>query len=184
MSSLDLPRLVLLLRPSLSGSLDFSDVSERRSIHAWPCWHVACCCVAGWDQTNSSRPDHHRLDFEEAISMDQIFTAINAALCGIISLGLIGAILSHRVKDGVIIKTGLILLAVGFAAISARLLDGVTVSDVMALERALFLVSAGLSIVILGYLRKKSNPKKLHRRESDFVEMDQAELSKVHGGHK
>jgi hypothetical protein len=116
--------------------------------------------------------------------MDQIFTAINAALCGIISLGLIGAILSHRVKDGVIIKTGLILLAVGFAAISARLLDGVTVSDVMALERALFLVSAGLSIVILGYLRKKSNPKKLHRRESDFVEMDQAELSKVHGGHK
>ena len=50
--------------------------------------------------------------------MDLLLSWVNAAACGLISLALVGAILSPKVHDGVVIKVGLICLAAGFGAIA------------------------------------------------------------------
>lgn len=88
--------------------------------------------------------------------MDLLLSWINAAASGLISLVLIGAILSPKVHDGVVVKIGLICLAAGFGAIALRLLDGIGPDEVVGLERALLLVNAGIAVVIVGYLMRAS----------------------------
>lgn len=88
--------------------------------------------------------------------MDLLLSCINAAASGLISLVLIGAILSPKVHDGVVVKIGLICLAAGFGAIALRLLDGIGPDEVVGLERALLLVNSGIAVVIVGYLMRAS----------------------------
>lgn len=103
--------------------------------------------------------------------MDQLPSLANAAACGLISLALIGAILSPKVHDGIVIKIGLICLAAGFGAIALRLLDGVGPDEVLGLERALLLINAGVAVVIVGYLMRKSNRHHPVRRSTDWARL-------------
>ena len=101
--------------------------------------------------------------------MDMALSLINAFACGVISLALIGAVLSPRVHDGVVIKVGLISMALGFGSIALILFEGITSEKVIVIERALLLINAGVTVVILGYLWRKA---KLHhpvRRSTDFT---------------
>lgn len=95
--------------------------------------------------------------------MDLLFMWLNAAACGLISVALIGAIISPRVHDGVIIKVGLICMAAGFGAISLQLLDGVE-----ALARPLLLINAGIAVAILGYLTRRVRARHPVRRTTDW----------------
>lgn len=81
---------------------------------------------------------------------------INAGASGLICLALLGAILSPRVHDGVIMKVGLICMALGFGAMALRLWVGIKAADVQSLERALLLINAGIAVFILGYLLRKT----------------------------
>lgn len=104
--------------------------------------------------------------------MDTLFSYINALASGLISLALLGAILSKRVHDGVIIKVGLICLMAGFGAIALMMVGGIMPHHILGLERALLLINAGIAVVILGYLLRKA---KLHhqvRRASDWSALD------------
>ncbi len=102
--------------------------------------------------------------------MDLLLSWVNAAACGLISLALVGAILSPKVHDGIVIKVGLICLAAGFGAIALRLVDGVGPDDVIGLERALLLVNAGIAVVIVGYLMRKALRHPV-RRSSDWAQL-------------
>lgn len=102
--------------------------------------------------------------------MDLLLAWINAAACASISLALVGAILSPKVHDGIIIKTGLICLAAGFGAIALRMADGVGPDDVLSLERALLLVNAGIAVVIVGYLLRRSSLPHPARRSTDWTQ--------------
>lgn len=104
--------------------------------------------------------------------MDMLLSWINAAACGLISLALLGAILSPKVHDGVVIKIGLICLAAGFGAIALRLFEGVDPDEVQSLERALLLVNAGVAVVIIGYLMRKSRHHP-SRRSTDWADLDE-----------
>ena len=95
--------------------------------------------------------------------MEFLLTWLNALACGLICLALIGAIVSPRVHDGVVIKAGLICMAAGFGAISLQLLEGVE-----AIARPLLLVNAGLAVVIVGYLLRKARARHPVRRTSDW----------------
>lgn len=103
--------------------------------------------------------------------MDLLLSWVNAAACGLISIALIGAILSPKVHDGVVIKIGLICLAAGFGAIALRLLDGVNPDEVVGLERALLLVNAGIAVVIVGYLMRKARKHHPVRRSTDWAQL-------------
>lgn len=92
--------------------------------------------------------------------METLLRVINAGACGLISLALIGAVLSPKVHDGVIIKVGLISLAAGFGALALRMVSHTLPNEIVGIQRALLLVNAGIAVVIIGYLlRKAKNPK-------------------------
>lgn len=104
--------------------------------------------------------------------MNVLLSIINAGACGLISLCLLGAILSPKVHDGVIIKFGLFCMCCGFGAVALVLRDGIGGAEQMlSLERALMLINAGIAVVILGYLYRKA---KLHhpvRRSTDWAQL-------------
>lgn len=86
--------------------------------------------------------------------MDAILSFLNAGACGLISLALIGAILSPKVHDGIVIKIGLICLACGFGSMALRMLGSTT--DMVGMQRAMLLINSGIAVVIVGYLLRKA----------------------------
>jgi len=86
--------------------------------------------------------------------MDTFLCFLNAGACGLISLALIGAILSPKVHDGIVIKIGLICLAAGFGCMALRMLGSTT--DTVGMQRAMLLINSGIAVVIIGYLLRKS----------------------------
>lgn len=103
--------------------------------------------------------------------MDLLISWVNAAACGLFSLALLGAILSPKVHDGIVIKTGLICLCAGFGAVALRLLDGVGPDKVVGFERALLLVNAGIAVVIVGYLLRNARKHHPVRRSTDWASL-------------
>lgn len=103
--------------------------------------------------------------------MDILFSLLNAAACGLIALALIGAILSPKVHDGIVIKIGLISLAAGFGAMALRLWIGVEADDLLGVQRALLLINAGIAVVIVGYLLRKAKVHHPVRRSTDWAQL-------------
>lgn len=79
--------------------------------------------------------------------MDML-SILNTVVFGGLSLASIGLILSDRFRDGIVIKTGLIVAALGFGSVSLRVIDGATSGD---LDRSILLIGIGLFIIIAGY---------------------------------
>ena len=106
--------------------------------------------------------------------MNYLIESVNALGCGLISLSLMWAILSPKVHDGVVIKIGLIGMALGFGSIALRLVGGIQPHDIPGLERSLLLINAGIAVVIVGYLMRKARSGHSARRSSDWAEFDDA----------
>jgi multisubunit Na+/H+ antiporter MnhB subunit len=107
--------------------------------------------------------------------MDDLISLANAAGCGLIAVALMWAVLSPDVHDGVVIKCGLILMALGFGAVAVRMLDpwsvdGVTVSE--ALSRSILLINIGAAVTFLGYRWRTRHKPPVRRRASDWADLD------------
>ena len=103
--------------------------------------------------------------------MDTLLSFVNAGAFGLICLALLGAILSPRVHDGVVIKMGLICMAMGFGAVALQLWQGIDEYSLLGLERALLLVNAGIAVVIVGYLWRKAKVCHPVRRSTDWADL-------------
>lgn len=79
------------------------------------------------------------------------------------------AVMSPRVRDGIVIKVGLILMAVGYMVIAHALTDGMDCSDVRGLARAALLTRVGLLIVLGGWYWRSTMRKRHLGRMSDWV---------------
>jgi hypothetical protein len=106
--------------------------------------------------------------------MEILFYLVNGGASGLIALALIWAVLTPHVHDGIVIKSGLILMALGFGAIAVRMLDPWSVAGDLAdaLSRALLLVNVGAAVVYIGYRWRTRNKPKARRRASDFMDLD------------
>lgn len=100
--------------------------------------------------------------------MDTALALLNATASAVITIALLAAILSPRVHDGVVIKTGLICMAAGFGSIALRFVD----HSVHGMERSLALVNAGLAVVILGYLWRRARAGHPIRRTTDWSDLE------------
>lgn len=110
------------------------------------------------------------------MTIDDLWTNVNTIVCCLLSLATGWACLSRRVHDGMVIKFGLILLSVGFAAHALLTFDGIDRWDAIALTRAQLLINAGMVIVVMGWLLR-GRATRAHapeRRASDFVDLDAA----------
>lgn len=83
--------------------------------------------------------------------MDQALALISfgtsCALAGLAAW----AVLSHSVRDGVVVKLGLIMLSMGHVIAVLHLAGSSGAADLLALNRARFVSNAGLLVVVLGY---------------------------------
>lgn len=86
--------------------------------------------------------------------MESLLHSANAAACALIACALVAAVLSPRVRDGVVAKLGMIVMAFGFAALGLLLSDGLDAADYTGVERALGLVHAGLLLAAVGFGRR------------------------------
>jgi hypothetical protein len=102
--------------------------------------------------------------------MDVFISIVNAAASAMIALGLVAAILSKRVLDGVVIKIGLCSMALGFVVIAIHMARVAT--DLQGLERALLLINSGIAVVILGYLSRYRTVGHALRRATDWADLD------------
>lgn len=84
-----------------------------------------------------------------------ISALVLAAICG-------WAVLSSKVDDGVVIKVGLILCAIGYLVTFVHLVNGVDCHDVHGLARAGLLSRTGILIVLAGWCWR-------HTRVGDWV---------------
>ena len=101
--------------------------------------------------------------------MNLLLSLINAAACGLISVALLGAILSPKVHDGIVIKIGLISMAAGFGAVALVLWEGLTAALVPSIERALLLINAGIAVAIVGYVIRRATSHHELRRSTDWA---------------
>lgn len=109
--------------------------------------------------------------------MDWI-TFINTAVCCVLAAAATWACLSPRVHDGIVIKLGLIGLAIGFASHAWIVHDGTDAFDAIALARAQLIINAGMLAVVVGVMRRARSSRRGHapeRRASDFVDLDSSE---------
>lgn len=101
--------------------------------------------------------------------LDTFTSIINAAASGLIALALLGAILSPRVHDGVVIKVGLICMAAGFGAVALQMTDG---PNTTGLQRAILMINTGIAVVVIGYLWRVGFAHHRLRRTTDWVDFD------------
>ena len=112
--------------------------------------------------------------------MDTFIALINATSSTVIAVGLVAAVLSKRVHDGVIIKVGLCSMALGFIVVTLHTLE-IGATDVQGLQRALLLINSGIAVVIIGYLFRYRMAGHALRRVTDWAGLDDARTTQAEG---
>lgn len=82
------------------------------------------------------------------------------------------AILSPKVSDGIVIKLGLIFVALGAAGMASALFGGLDAHDILAMTHATLMMNIGLLIVIVGVVMRLKSPSGKRRRITDWVPLD------------
>lgn len=111
------------------------------------------------------------------IDSDSVILALNVGACLLLATLAAWAVLDERIHEGVIVRAGLILVALGFAGIAIALLHGGSVT----LQRAMGLLHAGIIVVLLGrewraHRRRRPMPM---RRRSDWIDLEDAQRMAV-----
>jgi len=104
--------------------------------------------------------------------MDALTSWLNAWTCAVLAIIFGWAVLSPRVHDGVIIKAGLISMALGFAATAWALADGQSCDDLHVLGRAEMLIHGGLLVVMFGFALRTRGGREKRRRVTDWGDLD------------
>lgn len=84
-----------------------------------------------------------------------VVTLTNLGTSAAISAACAWAVMSHAVRDGVVIKLGLVAMSLGHAMVAFQLADGIGPTDLLALNRARFVCNAGFIVVVLGYVWRR-----------------------------
>ena len=101
--------------------------------------------------------------------MDKLLGVINVMACGALAAATAGAILSPRVRDGVVIKVGLIAVVLGFAGLGYALAVQAAIEIV---ERALALLHVGLLVAMAGWWLRSRRAPQPRRRKSDWMDLE------------
>lgn len=106
--------------------------------------------------------------------MDRFIDILNATASASIFGVIAWAIMTDRVRDGIVIKSGLILMALGFFGNACLQMNGVAPDDTRGLANCQMLINAGLLIVAVGWLWRTNGGKEYRRRTTDWAVLDEA----------
>ncbi len=100
---------------------------------------------------------------------DAYLIGMNAVACLLLTVIAGLAVVSPRVRDGVLVKLGMILISIGAFGLAVAL---ATAAPDDVLLRALGLYTGGLLVVALGVVLRVRAPGARRRRASDWVALD------------
>lgn len=83
----------------------------------------------------------------------------------VLAVVLTWAVLTPRVRDGVVVKAGLICMAIAHATLAAHVSE---MQPLHGLTHAMLLLSIGTTLVLFGVLVRLLHPRKPRRRSSDW----------------
>lgn len=86
--------------------------------------------------------------------MDQVLVAANVLFNLALAVLFTWAVMSTKVRDGVLIKLGLMCMAVGHGMVAWHMIDGMVCSDLAPLTRARFVSHLGVGIALFGLWRR------------------------------
>lgn len=89
---------------------------------------------------------------------------LNGIVTGAIAIGLAWLVMTPRYREGLLIKLGLVCMAIGFAGVSYMSLSSMW----WAIPRALAAIHVGLVVVVVGYYRRCRRAGHPLRRSTDF----------------
>lgn len=104
--------------------------------------------------------------------MNEFLALVNGGASGLISLALCYVVLNPKIHDGIVIKLGLISMALGFGSIGLRMLDPVLMNDAIGFGRSVLLINIGVVVIILGYVTRCGRCGHALRRLTDWAELD------------
>lgn len=105
------------------------------------------------------------------MSLDLIASAFDFFAAIMLALIASWAVMSPRVQDGVIIKLGLIFVALGAGGLASALYDGLDSTDIHVLSHATLMLNVGLLVIVIGAVARLRSPGK-KRRVSDWIPLD------------
>lgn len=111
-------------------------------------------------------------------------TVFNVLVGSCFLVGLVYAVLSPKVHDGIIVKLGLAQMALGFMVSTYALANGIDCTDVQTLDRAIALVNSGAITVVVGYLLRTGYGRKKRRRSTDWTDLDDGATQRAVGGDR
>lgn len=112
--------------------------------------------------------------------MNDPVTVINATVCFLLFIAAVFAILHPSVKDGVVIKVGLMFLAVGFGSLAFKLLGGIDSAELHGLLKTMLLVHIGAAISFCGYVLRVLKTGHKMQRVSDWTDIKIVPESRWH----
>lgn len=95
--------------------------------------------------------------------MDIAVTSINSLTSAALALLCGYAVMAPLVRDGVVIKLGLVLSSIGHGFVAAQLWGGIECADLLTLNKARFVNNLGLLLVVIGYAVRHANGERLHQ---------------------
>lgn len=100
--------------------------------------------------------------------MDYIISLVNVATSYALATLCAWGILNPLVRDGIVIKIGLISTCFGHLLVAFHLWDGIQQADLLALNKARFVTNAGWLLVVLGYAVRHAKGERLHQMLPDL----------------
>lgn len=94
----------------------------------------------------------------------------NSGMYVLILGSLMCAIMSTKVHDGILMKIGMSIMALGFFGLLSLQLDYFQTAKAISWCHAF--VHFGMLVVLLGYLLRQWRGRKFRRRESDYVDLE------------
>ena len=104
--------------------------------------------------------------------MDTIVSYINGAASAFLAIAAAFAVLSPRVRDGVLAKLGLIAIAVGFGVAAVVLLADRGCEAAPSIGRAHLLVHVGVTVVVAAWVWRSRLHRQVRMRRSDWMDLD------------
>lgn len=114
--------------------------------------------------------------------MDSLLTMFNATVAATLAAALGAIVLHPRVREGLVMRCGLVLMALGFAAMAVALVD--STPDLVSLGRAVALIHAGLVTALAGFLWSFKRKGWAARPITDWGVLLDEDLRHVSGGAK
>lgn len=106
------------------------------------------------------------------MTMDGLAAIVNALVSAVLCAASGYAVVSPRVRDGILAKIGLVAISIGFGVSAVALMASPGCDGAVTIGRAHMMVHVGLLVVAAAWCVRVRRHRRVLRRASDFVDRE------------